>query len=92
MAMLLYLVQRFAVLAATLVIASLVVFAVMEILPGNAAETMLGPTATPEAVAALAHKLGIDLPLHVRYAQWIGGTPARRSRPSPTPTARRSRR
>ena len=73
MAMLLYLVQRFAVLAATLVIASLVVFAVMEILPGNAAETILGPTATPEAVAALAHKLGIDLPLHVRYAQWIAG-------------------
>ena len=71
--MLLYLVQRLAVLAATLVIASLVVFAVMEILPGDAAETMLGPTATPEAVAALARKLGIDLPLHVRYAQWIAG-------------------
>ncbi len=71
----------FAVLVATLVVASLVVFAVMDILPGNAAETMLGPTATPEAVAALAHKLGIDLPLHVRYAQWIARTPARRSRP-----------
>ena len=71
--MLLYLLQRFAVLAATLVVASLVVFAVMEVLPGNAAETMLGPTATPDAVAALAHKLGIDLPLHVRYARWIAG-------------------
>jgi peptide/nickel transport system permease protein len=71
--MLLYFVQRLAVLAATLVIASLVVFAVMEILPGDAAETILGPTATPEAVAALAHKLGIDLPVHVRYAQWIAG-------------------
>ncbi len=71
--MLLYLLQRFAVLAATLVVASLVVFAVMEILPGNAAETILGPTATPEAVAALAHKLGLDLPLHVRYARWIAG-------------------
>ena len=78
--MLLYLLQRLAVLAATLVIASLVVFAVMEILPGDAAETMLGPTATPEAVAALAHKLGLDLPLHVRYARWIAGLAARRSR------------
>ena len=60
--MLLYTLQRLAVLAATLVIASLIVFAVMNILPGNAAQTMLGPTATPEAVAALAHKLGLDQP------------------------------
>ena len=71
--MLLYVLQRLAVLAATLVIASLVVFAVMDILPGNAAETILGPTATPEAVAALAHKLGLDQPLYARYARWIAG-------------------
>src|SRR6516225_2784583 len=71
--MLFYAAQRVALLVATLLFASLIVFAVMQILPGNAAETMLGPTATPEAVAALAHKLGLDLPLHVRYARWIGG-------------------
>jgi len=65
--------QRLMVLAATLVFASLIVFAVMNILPGNAAETLLGPTATPEAVAALAHKLGLDQPFAVRYAHWIGG-------------------
>ena len=71
--MLLYLGQRIALFLATLLIASLVVFAVMQILPGNAAETILGPTATPEAVAALSHKLGLDLPAYVRYARWIGG-------------------
>ena len=71
--MLLYVLQRLAVFAATLFFASLIVFAVMEILPGNAAQTMLGPTATPEAVAALSHKLGLDLPAPVRYARWIGG-------------------
>jgi len=71
--MALFLLQRLAVFVATLVVASLVVFAVMEILPGDAAQTMLGPTATPEAVAALAHKLGLDLPLSVRYARWIDG-------------------
>ena len=71
--MLLYVLQRLAVFAATLVVASLVVFAVMDILPGDAAATMLGPTATPEAVAALAHKLGLDLPLLVRYGRWVGG-------------------
>src|SRR6516162_7101476 len=71
--MLLYLGQRITLFLATLLIASLVVFAVMQILPGNAAETMLGPTATPEAVAALSHKLGLDLPAPVRYANWISG-------------------
>ena len=71
--MVLYALQRLAVLAATLIAASLIVFAVMNILPGNAAETMLGSTATPEAVAALAHKLGLDQPAPVRYAHWIGG-------------------
>ncbi len=71
--MLVYALQRLAVLAATLIAASLIVFAVMQILPGNAAETMLGPTATPEAVAALSHKLGLDEPAPVRYARWISG-------------------
>lgn len=71
--MLLYLFQRLAVLAATLVIASFVVFAVMAILPGDAAQTLLGPTATPEAVAALTHKLGLDQPVAIRYVRWIGG-------------------
>jgi peptide/nickel transport system permease protein len=71
--MVLVLLQRLAVFAATLVAASLIVFAVMNILPGNAAQTMLGPTATPEAVAALAHKLGLDQPAPVRYAHWIAG-------------------
>ncbi len=68
-----YLLQRLAVLAATLVAASLIVFGVMNVLPGNAAETMLGSTATPEAVAALTHKLGLDQPAYMRYAHWSGG-------------------
>ncbi len=68
-----FLVQRFIVLVATLVFASLAVFAVLEILPGNAAQTMLGASATPEAVAALAHKLGLDQPFATRYAAWILG-------------------
>lgn len=71
--MFVYLVQRFALLAATLVFASLAVFGVLEILPGNAAQTMLGASATPEAVAALAHKLGLDQPFAVRYGAWIIG-------------------
>jgi peptide/nickel transport system permease protein len=69
----LYLLQRFVLLLATLVFASIVVFGVLEILPGNAAQVMLGASATPETVAALAHKLGLDQGFLVRYLAWIGG-------------------
>jgi peptide/nickel transport system permease protein len=65
--------QRFLVLVATLAAASFVVFGVIEILPGNAAETMLGTSATPETVAALAHKLGLDQPFAIRYWDWASG-------------------
>jgi peptide/nickel transport system permease protein len=67
-----YALQRILLFAATLLIASLIVFAIMNILPGDAAQTMLGPTATPEAVAALSHKLGLDQPAPIRYLNWIG--------------------
>jgi peptide/nickel transport system permease protein len=68
-----FLLKRFATFIATLLAASLVVFFVLEILPGNAAEVMLGPTATPEQVAALSKKLGLDRPAGVRYLDWLGG-------------------
>src|SRR6202034_4549119 len=71
--MLAYAIQRILLCAAALLIASMIVFAVMDILPGDAAQTMLGPTATPEAVASLSHKLGLDQPAPIRYAHWIGG-------------------
>ena len=73
--------QRLLVLAATLAFASLAVFGVLEILPGNAAMTMLGASATPEAVAALAHKLGLDQPFATRYAHVDRRRAARRFRP-----------
>ena len=73
--MLLYALQRVALLAATLLFASLIVFGVLEILPGNAAQEMLmGPDAAPEAVAgAWRIKLGLDQPAWTRYWHWIGG-------------------
>ncbi|KAB2899837.1 MAG: ABC transporter permease, partial [Burkholderiaceae bacterium] len=69
----LFLLKRFATLIATLVGASAVVFLVLEILPGNAAQTLLGPDAAPEAVAALSTKLGLDQPAWQRYLHWVGG-------------------
>ena len=49
------------------------IFVVLDILPGNAAEMMLGATATPEAVQALSAKLGLDQPPLVRYGRWLTG-------------------
>jgi peptide/nickel transport system permease protein len=57
----------------TLLAASLVVFTVLDVLPGSAAEVMLGESATPEAVTALSKKLGLDRPAPARYANWIKG-------------------
>ena len=45
----------------------------LDVLPGNAAEVMLGESATPESVAALTAKLGLDRPALVRYADWMQG-------------------
>jgi peptide/nickel transport system permease protein len=71
--MLLFLIRRAATFAATLLATSLVVFAVLELLPGSPAQVMLGETATAEAIAALEARLGLDGPAPVRYASWIGG-------------------
>jgi peptide/nickel transport system permease protein len=48
-------------------------FFIASLLPGDLAVTMLGDQATPEAVAALHKKLGLDLPLWQQYLHWLGG-------------------
>ncbi len=68
-----FLLKRVLTLIATLIGASIVVFLVLEILPGNAAEIMMGPEGTPEAVQALAEKLGLDRPASERYWSWVVG-------------------
>jgi peptide/nickel transport system permease protein len=69
----LFLFKRFLTLVLTLAGASMVVFLVLEILPGNAAQILMGPDASPEAVQALAVQLGLDRPPVERYLSWIRG-------------------
>ena len=69
----LFILKRVLTLLATLLGASLVVFLVLEILPGNAAQILLGPDADPEAVLALGKQLGLDQPAIHRYFHWVGG-------------------
>src|SRR5947208_3661259 len=68
-----FLLKRLITLVATLVATSIVVFVVLEVLPGNAAQILMGPDASPEAVQALAAKLGIDRPPVERYGHWVAG-------------------
>ena len=69
----LFILRRLATFALTLVLASGVIFAALELLPGNAAEVILGDTATPESIAVLEKKLGLDQPALKRYGHWVGG-------------------
>jgi peptide/nickel transport system permease protein len=68
-----YILKRLAIGAVTLFVASVVIFAVLDILPGDPAQLMLGMNATPDAVHALRQQMGLDQPVMVRYLHWAGG-------------------
>ncbi|MCP5271633.1 MAG: ABC transporter permease [Burkholderiaceae bacterium] len=68
-----FLLRRLLSFGLTLAVASVLVFAVLELLPGNAAQVILGESATPESLAALEAQLGLDRPPLTRYADWVGG-------------------
>src|ERR1700736_1032180 len=65
--------RRLLTLVATLAGASLIIFLVLDALPGNAAQMLMGADDSPDAGRALTGKLGLDQPLHVRYVHWITG-------------------
>lgn len=67
-----FLARRLLALLLTLLAASLVVFLVLDVLPGDPASLMLGTGARPDTVAALRHQLGLDLPAWRRYLDWVG--------------------
>ncbi len=56
----------------TLLLVSLLIFSVLEILPGDVATRVLGRDATPEALAVLRERLNLDDPAHIRYLTWLG--------------------
>ena len=68
-----YALTRFVSLALSLVVASLLIFFMLEIVPGDPAAYMLGLNASPETVAALRTELGLDAGPVVRYLGWVSG-------------------
>jgi peptide/nickel transport system permease protein len=67
-----YVARRVGVFLGSLIIASILVFSVMAVLPGNPAQVAAGTEATPEQVAALEAEYGLDAPPLARYVTWIG--------------------
>lgn len=64
---------RLAIGLFTLWVISVLIFLAVSLLPGDIAQQVLGQSATPETVAAFRRELGLDQPMVLRYAQWIGG-------------------
>ncbi|MCY4452722.1 MAG: ABC transporter permease [Immundisolibacterales bacterium] len=64
--------RRTATGAATLLVVSILIFVGTSVLPGDVANIILGQMATPESLAALRAKLGLDQPAFLRYFLWLG--------------------
>jgi peptide/nickel transport system permease protein len=67
-----YVLRRLAAFVATLLVVSILVFAVIRWLPGDPALLIMGTEGSPEAAAALRKGLGLDRPLAVQYLDWVG--------------------
>ncbi|MEZ3159945.1 ABC transporter permease [Microbacterium sp. BWT-B31] len=68
-----YALTRLALLLLGLLVASVLIFVTLRVLPGDVAQLIAGTQATPGQVAALREGLGLDLPLWEQYLSWIGG-------------------
>jgi peptide/nickel transport system permease protein len=65
--------QRVALGLLLLLAVSVLIFAGTQILPGDVAQSILGQSATPQALANLREELGLNAPAYVRYFRWLGG-------------------
>ena len=57
----------------TIVLVSILTFAIVQLFPGSVGETILGAQASPEAVAEIEASMGLDKPLPEQYVSWAGG-------------------
>jgi len=62
--------RRLLFMVPTLILASMLIFALAEVLPGDVGRSILGQYAPEQQVRILDHKLGVDRPLYVRYSKW----------------------
>ena len=65
--------QRISLGVLLLLAASALIFGLTEVLPGDAAQAILGQAATAENLANLRAEMGLDRPAYTRYFEWLGG-------------------
>ena len=68
-----YALTRVLLLVAGLLVASVLIFATLRVLPGDVAQLIAGAQGTPEQVAAIRERLNLDQPVVLQYVEWIGG-------------------
>ena len=68
-----WLLRRLLTVLYTLLVVSIVVFGLTQLLPADAAVTLLGENATPEALAAVRQRLGLNDPAWLQYWHWLSG-------------------
>ena len=68
-----FLIIRLSLIIVTLLAVSVAIFTLIELVPGDAAQVMLGQQATPDNLKNLRAQMGLDRPPHVRYLDWITG-------------------
>jgi peptide/nickel transport system permease protein len=66
-----WLIRRCLLVLYTVLVVSIVVFAITQVLPADAAVTLLGENATPDALAAVREKLGLNDPVWLQYWHWL---------------------
>ncbi|MBM4235236.1 MAG: ABC transporter permease, partial [Firmicutes bacterium] len=68
-----FLIRRIGFILITLILASIIIFSITQLLPGDVARVILGQFATERAIENLREELGLNRPLHVQYLDWAGG-------------------
>jgi len=66
-----YLARRIIQLVPILILASIIIFTIMHMIPGDPAQVYAGPDATPDALAAIRKDMGLDQPLPIQYLRWL---------------------
>ncbi|WP_137391571.1 ABC transporter permease [Rhodoligotrophos defluvii] len=68
-----YILRRLLAIVGILIVTSVLIFGVTQVLPGNVAYVIVGQFATPEVVAAVEQRLGLNDPVYVQYWRWASG-------------------
>src|SRR5579875_2576367 len=68
-----YIIRRLLLLIPTILGVTFLVFILVRFVPGGAASALAGQDATPQKIKQINHALGLDQPILVQYAKWLGG-------------------